>query len=98
MATYEELHELRTDDRLRQQVAVAVMIAAQAKLSGTPTAGEAAWAKSVIGNPGGAGDTVVNLVLAANSGASVASITSATDATVQANVDGIVDGLIAAGA
>ena len=94
MATYEELYGLRNDDTLRAKVAVAAVIAAQAKLAGTPTAAEAAWARGVIANPMATADQVVHLVLAANNTASVAAITGATDASVQTNVDAVVDGLI----
>ena len=95
MATYEELYDLRTNDVLRHKVAVAAVVAAQAKLAGTPTAGEAEWARGVISSPGGTADQLVHLVLAANKSLDVSAILSATDAAVQTNVDALVDGLIA---
>jgi hypothetical protein len=98
MATYQELYALQTDDDLRQKIAVATVVAAQAKLAGTPTAAEAAWAKEVIQYPiGDRARSVMNLVLAANKGADVSVIQSASDASIQTNVDAVVDGLIAAG-
>ena len=98
MATYEELFALQTNDALRQKVAVATIVAAQAKLAGTPSAAEATWAKEVIQYPiGDRARSVLNLVLAANKDVSVATIEGANDAAIQANVDAVIDGLIAAG-
>lgn len=98
MATYQELYALQGDDDLREKVAFATVVAAQAKLTGAPTAAEAAWAKDVITYPlGHRARGVLNLVLAANKALSVAAIQAAGDATVQTNVDAVIDGLIAAG-
>ena len=94
MATYIELHELRTNDSLRQKVGVACVVAAQVRLAGTPSAEEAEWARNVITNPGNIANKVINLVLAANKDLTVAQITSATDAAIQTNVDAVVDGLV----
>lgn len=94
MATYQELYDLRVNDALRAKVAVAAVVAAWTKLAGTPTAAEAAWAKGVIASPDGTATQLVNAVLAANKDASVAAITSASDAIVQTNIDAIVDGLV----
>ena len=94
MATYLELFDLQYDDTLVHKVAVATIIAAETKLSGAPTSAEADWARSVIVNPTETATQVINLVLAANKDASVATITGATDAAIQANVDSVVTGLI----
>ena len=94
MATYEELYTLRGSSSLRNKIAVAVVIAAEEKLSGTPTAAEASWARGVISSPNAWAKSVLNLVLAANKDASSAGILSATDAAIQANVDAIVAGII----
>ena len=94
MATYLELFALRSDSDLQDKIAVATVIAAEAKLSGTPTAAEAAWAKGVIASPGGTANAVINAVLAANKDAAVGAITGASDAAIQSNVDAVVDGLI----
>jgi len=98
MATYEELYSLQSNDALRQKVAVAAVVAAQGILAGTPSAAQAAWAKEIIQYPiGERARSVLNLVLAANKGVSVAAITGATDAVIQANVDDVVAGLVTAG-
>ena len=47
MATYIELHELRTNDSLRQKVGVACVVAAQVKLAGTPSVEEAEFGVKV---------------------------------------------------
>lgn len=97
MATYQELYALQTDDTLREKVAVAVVVAAQVLLAGTPSASEATWAKEMIQYPiGPKARSVVNIVLAANKGQSVAAIQGASDASVQSNVDAVVAGLVAA--
>ena len=94
MATYTELYGLRTNSELQDKIAVAVVIAAEEKLSGTPSAAEAAWARGVVQNPGGTAKAAINLVLAANKAATSTAILAATDAAIQANVDAVVDGLI----
>jgi hypothetical protein len=94
MATYAELYSLRSDSSLRNKVAVAVVIAAEGKLTGTPTAEEAAWAVSVISSPNNAARMVTNLVLASNKDTPVANILSASDSVIQTNVDSVIAGLI----
>ena len=94
MAAYLELYDLRSNSGLRNKIAVATVIAAEEKLSGTPTAAEATWALGVVTNPNAAAKEVINLVLAANKSSSTSAILSATDAAIQANVDAVVDGLI----
>lgn len=95
MATYEELYDLRSNTLLRNKVAVAVVVAAEAKLTGTPTAAEAKWARSVVANPNNAANETLNLVLAANKDIAAGAISSASDTAIQSNVDSVVDGLIA---
>ena len=94
MATYMELYGLRQDSDLQDKIAVALVIAAHTQLSGSPTAEQAAWAKSIVSNPGPSSKGVINAVLAANKGAAVGAITGATDAAIQTAVDAVVDGLI----
>jgi len=94
MATYQELYDLRNNDALRNRIAVAAVVSAEGLLSGTPTADEASWAYGVVGNPNGAANTILNLVLASNKSASVSAITGATDDLLQTSVDAVVSGLI----
>jgi len=99
MATYAELYALQGDDALRQKVAVATVIAAEAILKeDPPVAARVEWAKSVTTYPiGERARDILMLILAANKSAAVATIQSASDATIQTAVDAVVDGLIAAG-
>jgi len=97
MATYMELFALRADSDLQDKIAVAVAIAAYAKLSGTPSADEAAWAKNAIADPGSMSRVVINAVLAANKTESVATIQGASDAVIQTTVDAVIDGLVLGG-
>jgi len=96
MATYLELFGLASNSDLQDRCTVAIVKAAQAKLSGTPSANEAAWAASVIASPRAAGVRVLNVVLAANSASTTTQITGATDAAIQSNVDAVIDALVVA--
>lgn len=99
MATYTELFDLRSDSALRNRVAVAVAVKAQAILAlASPTAAQVAWASAAIGDPIGKADSLLNYVLAANKSATVTQIKTATDAAVQTQVDAAVDKLVAGGA
>ena len=95
MATYEELYDLRNNEPLKNKIAVAAVVAAEAKLSGTPTAAQATWARGVISSPSGTAKQLVNLVLAANKSLAVSVIQAASDSAIQSNVDAVIDGLIA---
>lgn len=96
MATYAELYGLRNNSELQNKIAVAVVIEAETLLSGTPTAAEAAWAKSVVSSPSSAAKSIINLVLAANKSVAAPAILTATDAAIQSNVSSIINGLILA--
>ena len=97
MATYLELSSLSNDSDLRNKVAVALAIEAQAILiSASPTAAQASWASRVLRNPLTEARSAINAVLAANSSATVAQIQAATDTAIQSNVSDIVDVLILA--
>lgn len=99
MATYQELYDLRSDSGLRNKVAVAVVIKAQDLLSGvSPTAAQVTWANAALQSPVQKADVLLGYVLAANKAAGVGAISSASDATIQSNVDAAVDALIAGGA
>jgi len=97
MATYIEIAEIKDGDNwnsLLQKIKVAVVIKAAAIIdSTTPGATALSWAESTISNPHGAGESIANYVLAANSGATVAQIYSATDTAIQTNVDAAVDAI-----
>lgn len=96
MATYTELYNLKTEDELRNRVTVAVLIAANNLLGGTPTADEQKWAAAVFGAPDGQGRVAFQAVIAANSGLTTAQITGASDAAIQTNVDSLVPAMVVA--
>lgn len=95
MATYEELFKLRNASALKNRVAVAVAIAAEKiRIEDSGTANHVnrlIWAKQAMENPERVGEQVYFAILAANKDATVAQITSATDAAIQSNVDAAVD-------
>lgn len=98
MATYLELHALRSNSDLIEKITVAVGKKAQGLLDGVgATSKQVAWANEAIANPKAKADALINYVLAKNSAATPAQITGATDATIQSNVDAAVDVLIAGG-
>jgi hypothetical protein len=94
MATYTELYGLRNNSVLRNKIAVAVVVAAQTKLAGSPSAAEAKWAVGVVTNPNSAANAAINLVLAANKDATVEQILEASNPAIQSNVDAVIDGLV----
>lgn len=96
MATYSELRDLFSDDSMKNKLDVAVMKAAHAKLTGTPTADEQKWAAAVLANPRAEAEKAYRFVLAANSAADVATILAATDAAIQTQVDAVVPALVVA--
>lgn len=97
MATLEESKTLAADATLRNKVESAIVRAAYAKLTAVPlVTNDVKWADSVIDNPEIAAQKALALVIAANEGATMAQITGATDAAIQANVDGVVPALILA--
>ena len=98
MATYAELHELRSDSTLRNRVTVAVVVKAQELMdSAAPTTGEIIWANDALQNPVQKAKEVLNYVIAANKSATVDQIQGATDVAVQTNVNTAADVLIAGG-
>ena len=96
MATYIELRNVIDDDTLRNRTDVAVVVAANNLLTGTPTTEEVKWAANVLGNPRSEGAKALRSVIAANKDATVEQITGATDAQLQANVDTVVPSLVVA--
>lgn len=99
MATYLELFALRSNSDLQDKIAVAVAKKAQTLLDGEiPTAAAVAWAQEAIRSPKVNADSLINYVLAKNSGLTPEQIIGATDVVIQANVDAAVDVLISGGA
>lgn len=94
MATYQELRGLFSDSDLNEKVEVAVIIAANNLIGGTPTTAQKAWAATAFSSPKSEASKALMAVLAENSGATVAQIQSATDASVQTNVNNVVSTLV----
>lgn len=102
MATYAELHTLRSDSALGNKIKVAIAIKAHSILGeATPGANRKAWAEAAIQNPGSVLDTLFNYVLAENKSNTVAQITGASDDginSIQENVDAAVNQIVPSGA
>lgn len=96
MATYIELEVLMKDSDLQKRTCIAVIKAAQAKLDGTPTTNESKWAAALLEDPTSQNLKALSYVLAKNSASTVEQIQAASDATLQSNIDGIVDELVVA--
>lgn len=95
MATYEEIHALRTDSALRNRVLVACIISAEVIMAEDDTTpnhvNRLPWAAKVFASPATEASRMYWAVLAANKDATVAQIQSATDSAIQTNVDDHVD-------
>lgn len=99
MASYLEIHLLRSNSDLQEKLAVAAVKKAQSLLDGpTPTADEVSWASSAIQSPSSKSGALLNYVLAKNSDLTVAQIVGASDSAIQSQVNDAVDALIAGGA
>ena len=95
MATYIELFELKDNSDLQDKATVAVVKAAHSIANdATPPANQAArlvWAAEAVSNPVAVAQKMLWILLAGNSELSAAQITGASDAAIQAAVDGAVD-------
>jgi hypothetical protein len=95
MATLAELWTLLEDPSLKEKVSAACLVAAEAvRVEDTGTANHAnrlLWAKQVLVDPVKAGDDMLKAVLAANASAALASITGATDLTIQTAVNAAIN-------
>jgi hypothetical protein len=96
VADYIELRKLFSDDELSNRVDVAIVIAANGLLSGTPEVNDKKWAAAVFANPRGEGKKALMAVIATHNGMTVEQITSAVDSTLQTAVDAIVPSLVVA--
>jgi hypothetical protein len=95
MATYAELLTAFEDAGLRNKIRVAVVVAAEIvrnePSNGPNNANRRKWAREVFMNPTASIDSLVWAVLAANRAAPLATILSASDATVQTAVTAAID-------
>jgi len=99
MASYIELFDLRSNEDLRNKVAVAIVIKAAGLLRGSsPTVSQVTWANEALITPMDKAKNLLNFLLADNNNLTVAQIVNATDSAIQTKVDIAVDALIAGGA
>ena len=98
MATYQQLLDIASTasgDALRQQLRIAVVVAADSiRVEAPATVGHAlrmAWALSAIKSPDSAAREMLWAVLAQNKAFTVAQITGASDSAVQSAVDAAVN-------
>lgn len=75
------------------RVAIAKKAVAIGNLA-TPTAEQLAWAKDALQFPERVGALIINYVLAANAGATIAQIVAATDAAIETQVGNAVDKIL----
>jgi len=90
MATYLELHQLISDNNLRNRISTAVVVSATAYLTnGASTAAQKKWALSVMQDPIGWGQKAMAAALAINKASTTSQITSATDSALQTAIDSV---------
>lgn len=94
MATYQELRSLFNDSDLMEKTEVAVVVAANNLVGGTPTTAEKAWIATVLANPSAEASKALMNVLAANKGLAVSAIQGASDSALQTQVDAVVPILV----
>ena len=95
MATYQELFDLRSNDALRNKVAVACIVASEAirteAVNTTNHAARLVWAKAVFQNPNSESERMLWAILAQNAALTVSQITTASDASIQTAVNNAVN-------
>jgi hypothetical protein len=90
MATYLELHELRTDVSLRRRVSTALAVKAAAILAlETPTAKQLQWALETITLP--EEEAYLNFLLAKFKALTVLQLQGAADTAIQDEINAAVD-------
>ena len=96
MAAYIDLRGLFSDDELKNRTDVAVIVAANNLLSGTPSTAEQKWAAHVFSSPRSEGVKALMSVLATNNALTIAQIQGAQDSALQTAVDIAVPSLVIA--
>ncbi len=95
MATYTELYDLMNESALRNKVAVACLVAAEAvRLEAEGTANHAnrlTWAKATFTDPRAAGERMLPAILAQNATLTKAQILAASDGALQTAVNSAVN-------
>lgn len=99
MATYAEIATINSDaawQAFADKAMVAAIIKAHAVINATtPPITRLEWARSALANPRTAANDIVFYAIAANSGATIAQILSASDAAIQSAIDTAVDAIYA---
>lgn len=97
MATYLELHALRTNADLNQKLSVAVLVAANTvRLESDQTPfhkNRVAWAQQAVKDPEVFASKALGLLLAQNKDLTVVQINAVSDSALQTAVDGLVNTL-----
>ena len=95
MATYRELFDAAEDNVLLDRIKVAIIIAADIVLNEVDTTpnhtNRVIWARTAFIDPGDQAKPFLYAVLAANKGATIATILAATDNAIQNNVNAAID-------
>lgn len=95
MAEYSELRSLFDDASLINRTSVAVVIAAEVVIGEADTVPNhtqrVAWALTVLSNPTPDARKALKYILAVNKTATVADINTATDSTLQTEVDSLIN-------
>ncbi len=95
MATYEELFDLRRNQSLLDKITTAVIVATdtiRTEAGGTANhANRLIWSRETAKSPRAMAEVFMSMVLAANKGATVGNISGASDASIQTNVDDVID-------
>ena len=95
MANYTELSELKSDPAIGSKVETAIAIKCQAIIDDVEaTTEEKTWAKAVIQDPKSKVNSIMWSLLVDNKDATIEQIQSASDASVQTNVNDAIDNLI----
>lgn len=98
MATYTELFNLRVNSDLINKITVAISVKAQIILDlASPTVKQVTWATAAIADAQGKAGVILNYLLAKNAALSVEQILTASDATLQTQVNAVVDKIIDGG-
>ena len=97
MATYLELHALRTDADLLNRISVALLVSCEqirVEAANVPFhQNRVAWAQQTIKNPDASASMVLGLLLAANKALTPVQISAVSDAGIQTAVDALVNTL-----
>lgn len=95
MATYQELFDLRRNQKILDKMTVAMFVAAETIFTEVSTTNNHVnriiWAREASIKPGQMARVFIGTVLAANKSATVTNIIEAADVVIQINVDDAVD-------